>query len=292
MLTLPLRAQQRRTTAEEYIERYKYLAIQEMQDYGIPASITMAQGLLESGNGNSALATGANNHFGIKCKADWTGARVYHDDDEKGECFRRYRTPEESYRDHSLFLRNGQRYASLFQLDPTDYRGWARGLKSAGYATNPQYATLLINLIERYNLQSLDTQPLSVAEARQRQRRSNRTGLLVKPVHPVLYNNGVRYVVAQSGDSFIAIANERDMPVARLLEVNDMPYDMPLQEGMAVYIAPKKNKSATVFAHIMTAADSYHSVAQQYGIKLGKLEKMNPAARTQPPYVGQIIRLK
>jgi flagellum-specific peptidoglycan hydrolase FlgJ len=142
-------------TSLEYIEQFKRIAIEEMLKSGIPASITLAQGLLESASGNSTLATQANNHFGIKCNVDWTGPTILKDDDAAGECFRVYESAEQSYRDHSEFLKR-TRYSSLFQLDINDYRGWAIGLKKAGYATNPKYADLLIDLIERYQLDQYD----------------------------------------------------------------------------------------------------------------------------------------
>ncbi len=148
---------QSKMSPEEYIYMYKDLAISEMQISGIPASITLAQGMFESGYGGSRLAVKANNHFGIKCGGDWRGATISHDDDAKGECFRKYRTVEESYSDHSKFLTGRDRYASLFDLKITDYKGWAKGLKSAGYATNPNYANMLIDIIERYNLQKFDS---------------------------------------------------------------------------------------------------------------------------------------
>ena len=151
-----LMAQTQNKTYLEYIEKHKNVAITEMQNYGIPASITMAQGLLESGAGKSQLTRESNNHFGIKCQKSWTGEKVYHDDDAKHECFRKYNSALESYEDHSQFLRKNPRYASLFQLSKTDYKGWAYGLKKAGYATNPKYAQLLIGLIETYNLDELD----------------------------------------------------------------------------------------------------------------------------------------
>lgn len=144
-----------RYTAEDYIERFKAIAIKEMNSYGIPASITLAQGILESGNGNSSLARDANNHFGIKCTSEWKGKTILKDDDEKDDCFRVYTSPEESFRDHSEFLKR-KRYASLFELNKDDYRGWATGLKAAGYATNPRYAELLITLVERYDLSKYD----------------------------------------------------------------------------------------------------------------------------------------
>jgi flagellum-specific peptidoglycan hydrolase FlgJ len=142
-------------SAEDYIERFKTIAVKEMNSYGIPASITLAQGLLESGNGNSSLARDANNHFGIKCTAEWKGKSILKDDDQKDDCFRVYTSPEESFRDHSEFLKR-KRYASLFELDKDDYKRWASGLKEAGYATNPRYAELLVTLIERYELDKYD----------------------------------------------------------------------------------------------------------------------------------------
>lgn len=142
-------------TAENYIERFKDIAIREMNSNGIPASITLAQGILESGNGNSSLAREANNHFGIKCTSEWKGKTILKDDDQKDDCFRVYTSADESFRDHSEFLKR-KRYAALFELNKNDYQGWALGLKEAGYATNPRYAELLISLIERYNLNSFD----------------------------------------------------------------------------------------------------------------------------------------
>lgn len=142
-------------TAVSYIERFKQIAIREMNNSGIPASITLAQGILESGNGNSELALKGNNHFGIKCTPEWKGKTMLKDDDQKDDCFRVYKTPEESFKDHTEFLKR-KRYAPLFELDKNDYRGWATGLKAAGYATNPRYAELLISLIERYNLNRFD----------------------------------------------------------------------------------------------------------------------------------------
>jgi hypothetical protein len=144
-----------KTSAEIYVDKFKNIAIREMKSYGIPASITLAQGILESGSGNSKLAREANNHFGIKCTSDWTGGKIFEDDDKEDECFRVYKSAEESFRDHSEFLKR-KRYAALFELNKNDYRGWATGLKAAGYATNPKYADLLISLVERYNLNRFD----------------------------------------------------------------------------------------------------------------------------------------
>jgi flagellum-specific peptidoglycan hydrolase FlgJ len=143
-------------TSLQYIDRFKAIAIQEMNLYGIPASITLAQGLFESGSGNGELARVANNHFGIKCTPTWDGKTYYKDDDNPNDCFRVYDKAEDSFRDHSLFLKKRKNYASLFVLDPTDYKGWAKGLKKAGYATNPNYPSLLINIIQKYNLDQYD----------------------------------------------------------------------------------------------------------------------------------------
>ena len=147
---------QDRTTKQEYIDKYKQLAIDDMETYGIPASIKMAQALLESDAGNSRLAREGNNHFGIKCKKEWTGETIHHDDDAPQECFRKYASAAQSFRDHSEFLDRSPRYQSLFDLDPLDYKGWAYGLKAAGYATNPKYPELLIKLIEDNKLYLLD----------------------------------------------------------------------------------------------------------------------------------------
>ena len=150
-------ANAQRMTPQEYIEKYKDIAIEEMHRSGVPASITLAQGILETESGNSDLVQRSNNHFGIKCKSDWQGESVSHTDDAPNECFRKYSSARDSYADHSNFLKKSGRYSSLFNLAPTDYKGWAQGLKSAGYATNPRYPSILIGNIEKYQLNNLDT---------------------------------------------------------------------------------------------------------------------------------------
>ena len=159
-LALTLTANAQRMTTEEYIAQYKDVAIKKMREYKIPASITLAQGILESGSGNSRLARKANNHFGIKCHKEWHGKKFYMDDDEKHECFRKYPKAADSYRDHSKFLTQRGRYTFLFQYDITDYKKWAYGLKKAGYATNPKYPRLLIKIIEKYHLDQCDKEEL------------------------------------------------------------------------------------------------------------------------------------
>lgn len=268
--------------SQKYIATYKDIAIEQMQRYKIPASITLAQGIIESGNGNGRLAVKGNNHFGIKCGANWNGARIHHDDDLKGECFRKYRSAEESYIDHSLFLINGKRYASLFDLEITDYQGWARGLKSAGYATNPQYANILIRTVEDNNLAQYDRKAINPND-----------GLSKKPHRTGRYhgkNNDVKYIVALADDSFARIANEMRVPLDKLLEYNDLDYVIPTVEGVAIYLKAKKSKSASVPYHIVADGETMHSISQQYGIKLKSLKKMNRKLKGREPNVGYRLR--
>ena len=188
---MPVSAQRRNTLYNKYIKEYAPLAIEQMDKYKIPASITLAQGLLESGAGRSVLARKSNNHFGIKCHG-WPGGKVYHDDDEKGECFRAYRKVEDSYEDHSQFLKNGPRYAFLFKLKITDYKGWAKGLKKAGYATDRSYANRLITIIEDYELYKYDTKGMSKREARRWQKLLKKKPWLANP-HRTYLANGLRW---------------------------------------------------------------------------------------------------
>lgn len=286
---------QYKMTNQEYVDTYKYMAMRSMKEFGIPASITLAQGLLESGNGGSRLAVEGNNHFGIKCKGSWDGGRIYHDDDEKGECFRKYRNAEFSYRDHSKFLTESPRYAALFKLSITDYKGWAYGLKAAGYATNPKYPELLIGIIEKNNLQQLD-RPNSVggllAKRADRKETKEELNEPLTPRHTTERNNGVRYVISISGESFASIAAQYNMSVKRLLKINDIRSAFPLPEGTAIYIEPKRGKSSGTRIHTVQTSDSYHSIAQQYGIKLKNLQKMNPMTRKFAPRIGQELRLR
>lgn len=296
LLLLPAvcRAQYKMTT-QEYIATYKYMAMRSMKEFGIPASITLAQGLLESGNGGSRLAVEGNNHFGIKCKGSWTGAKIYHDDDAKGECFRKYRNAEQSYRDHSKFLTESARYANLFKLDVTDYEGWAYGLKAAGYATNPKYPQLLIDIIEKNRLYQLDRSAGAGGLLARRENRKEAKAELsepLRPKHAIERNNGVRYIVSQEGESFASVAAQYNISVKRLLKVNDLKNSFPLPEGTALYIEPKRGKSSSAAIHTVESGDSYHSISQRYGIKLKKLQKMNPAIRRFPPRIGQQLRLR
>lgn len=275
-------AQVRSKTYEQYINKYKDIAIDEMNKHHIPASITLAQGILESGAGQSWLAQASNNHFGIKCGISWTGNTVRHDDDARSECFRAYKHPKESYEDHSKFLMTGQRYAFLFKLDPTDYRGWARGLKQAGYATAPDYANRLINLIELYELYKYDY-------------KSNMKWVFTNtnPHQPYLAN-GLVYVVARFGDTWKSIGKEFDISSRKLIKYNDLYKDYILKEGDIVYLEKKRIRADEEhIIHQVRPGDSMHSISQRYGIQLKNLYKMNKMKPEDPtPSIGFYLRLR
>jgi hypothetical protein len=273
----------RNSAYESYIQKYKDVAVSEMKQYHIPASITLAQGLLESGAGQSDLARKSNNHFGIKCADNWTGRRVYHDDDARGECFRAYRDPKDSYSDHSKFLRNRTRYASLFQLKTTDYKGWAHGLKKAGYATDPRYATRLIDIIETYELYRYDS--------------GAKGGSYAEFSHTPYTNNGLLYIKARRGDTLKSIAKEFGMSARKLRKWNDLYKGYVPQEGDIIYLEKKKRRAAKTSGlrrmHTLKKSESLHTVSQIYGIRLKNLYKMN---HLQPgdaaPETGSSLRVR
>ena len=279
---LTLQAQTRNKQYEAYIQKYRELAVEEMKKYHIPASITLAQGLLESGAGQSALARKSNNHFGIKCGSDWYGKTVSHDDDARGECFRAYKHPKDSYEDHSKFLAGRPRYASLFNLNITDYRGWARGLKKAGYATNPRYADQLIGIIELYELYKYDDK--------------NYLKWLKKNPNPhqTYIANGLLYIVVRAGDSWKSISQEFDISQKKLRKYNDLYKGYALQVGDILYLE-KKNKKADKehIVHVLRAGESMYSISQKYGIRLKNLYKLNKMDEDDPaPKIGTILRLR
>ena len=271
----------------DYISLWSNVAVEHMQQYRIPASITLAQGILESGNGNSPLATEANNHFGIKCH-EWTGEKVYFDDDKKQECFRKYPSGDESYKDHSVFLTTRQRYKSLFQLPIDDYKSWANGLKTAGYATNPQYANKLIDLIERLRLFEFDEKTIkNPAEQQLAQEIKNEkeeksvkidASALDYKAHSVNKNkNEVNYVIAKKGDTYYKIAQEFNLAMRQLYKYNDFgPKKDLLEPGDIVYIAPKrlhaKEKGAVYIAKKET---TIREISQLEGIKIESLLRIN-----------------
>ena len=279
---LTIQAQTRNKQYEDYIKKYRELAVEEMKKYHIPASITLAQGLLESGAGQSTLARKSNNHFGIKCGSDWRGKTVSHDDDARGECFRAYKHPKESYEDHSKFLAGRSRYASLFKLKITDYKGWARGLKKAGYATNPRYADQLIGIIELYELHKYDEK--------------NYLKWIKKNPNPhqTYIANDLLYIVVRAGDSWKSISKEFDISQKKLRKYNDLYKGYALQVGDILYLE-KKNKKADKehIVHVLRAGESMYSISQKYGIRLKNLYKMNKMDADDPaPEVGTILRLR
>lgn len=272
---------------QAYIEQYKDLAITEQERHAIPASITMAQALLESSAGVSRLATIGNNHFGIKCGKDWTGDAMHHDDDQLGECFRKYKKPIESFEDHSLFLKR-QRYAFLFQYDITDYKAWANGLSRAGYATDPTYPEKLIKIIETYDLAKLDTKAKAVEPAEDAPNYEQLWGYIE------IENNGVRCVRVITKDKLSNVAKAFKMSEKKLLYYNDLMANMDvLEAGDYVYLWFKKNRADNRFEeHTVEAGESMHSISQLYGIKLKKLYKLNDLEYGTPAEVGKVLQLQ
>lgn len=274
-------------TVEQYIEKYSALAIEEMYRSRIPASITLAQGILESGNGNSRLSTEANNHFGIKCKATWTGKTLYEDDDAPQECFRKYDAAIDSYRDHSDFLMNNKRYAFLFDLDSKDYKSWAYGLKKAGYATNPQYPELLITFIEKHKLHKYDEVKISEEEEKEK---AEEKAEVIKTYGKEFIINGVPAITAKANESFAQIALNYDIKVFQLYKYNDLQKDDECHEGDTIFLKSKKNK-AEVETSIFGKGDNTHKISQRFAIKLEKILSRNNLVLNQQPAVGQIIYL-
>ena len=313
---------------EIYIEKYSALAVAEMYRSGVPASITLAQGLLESGNGQSELARKSNNHFGIKCHNNWTGGRVYHDDDAKGECFRKYSHPYESYRDHSDFLRYRDRYKFLFDYKVTDYKSWAYGLKKAGYATDPAYPKKLIKLIEDYDLHEYDRKPASYGRTGVNEvgkRSKDKTVITFKgenlpeeiPVSPTVIEqsrplsskqkeefhfslsrqmysqNGVPFVYSVEGDTYASIAAAHNLFAREVLMFNDLKAEQVLQPGTVVYLRAKKKGAAKgIDKYVIEEGESLREVAQRYGVKLKSLLKLNGFEEGFVPREGDIILLR
>ena len=286
----------------DYILKYKDAAIAQMQQSGIPASITLAQACLESGFGTSTLATSGNNHFGIKCH-DYTGRKMYVDDDVKDDCFRVYDKVEDSFQDHSDFLRYRSRYSFLFDLDPTDYKGWAYGLKAAGYATDPQYATRLIDLIERYNLQQYDSAvnpeelpvtPVVAKMPEQVELKASSPLYRISLQREILTRNKVMYVVANGYETFSSIAREFNLFNREILRFNDEKRDRMLQDGEIVYVEAKKKQAGNYLdKHVVEEGETMHEISQQYAVRLKNLYKYNPGlASGREPEPGSIINLR
>ncbi|MDR0421362.1 MAG: glucosaminidase domain-containing protein [Prevotellaceae bacterium] len=305
-------------TREQYIEKYRNIAIRQMKSYGIPASIILAQACLESNNGNSSLAVKGKNHFGIKC-AGWQGRKVYHDDDKANECFRAYGTDEESFVDHSDFLRYRQRYAFLFDLKITDYKGWARGLKKAGYATAPKYAEMLIKIIEDFQLYKYDdknytpppsttsestgnantaykkeTKPIEVVKKpSEAMREYNIDNFVITLNRNIGKRNGVKYIIAKYNDTYERIGDEFKMSAEQLRKYNDAAKnEQPVKDDI-VYIAAKKSKAGKDFPmHVAEAGETLRSISQLYGVKLRDLCKKNNMPADETLEDEQVVYLR
>ena len=311
-----------------YITRYKDLAIAEMKRTGVPAAITLAQGIHETEAGTSVLVRKSNNHFGIKCKDEWRGESVSHDDDARGECFRKYAAPEDSYRDHSDFLRNRPNYASLFTLDPTDYQSWAFGLKKAGYATNPKYAQVLIKLIQDYNLEDYtliamgkmkeqdglaknnevipDKSPSVVLVKNNDSEKEKRTepvvteNKVVQETRPsvtqVSYPSGefkindTRVVYVKKGTSYLTIAQQYEIPLARLFEFNDLKPQEVTDNDELIFIQRKRKTGEHEF-HTVQPGETMNDIAQSEALRLESLLDYNNMTANMQPAVGETLNL-
>ena len=286
----------------KYIDRFREIAVREMMVYRIPASITLAQGIYESNAGTSRLATEANNHFGIKCHKEWTGQTFIQDDETKNECFRRYENPEESFRDHSFFLTQRDRYKNLFLLEITDYKGWAKGLKEDGYATNPKYPEKLISTIEIYGLSNYDIADYSqfFSDSTSIGIDSSRKGLHVKKYEvfaegpggrTVYINNGLQFITLKKNDNLKKIAAAFGVSDRKILKWNDMKKGSSLAAGQIVYLENKKQKGAASH-HVVESQETMYTISQRYGIQLKYLYKRNGMKPGQVPRTGQKLLLR
>ena len=293
----------------EYVLKFKDIAIEEMKRTGVPAAITLAQGIHETSAGQSELVIKSNNHFGIKCKTEWTGPSVSHDDDARGECFRKYSSPYDSYRDHSDFLASRSHYASLFKLDPTDYEAWAKGLKKAGYATNPKYPQILIKLINDYNLQdysliAMGSKPDNSKEvwaSNSNKQEENAPIAAVteavdaspqRTIYPagVFKINDTKVVFVAKGTSFLALANEHDVQLNRLFEFNDMHPQEVAATDQLIYLQRKRKTGASEF-HIVAKGENLFEIAQAEAIRLESLQEYNFLKKNMQPRVGEKLYL-
>ena len=313
----------------DYCQKYNKIAVREMKMYKIPASITLAQGMIESGCGKSVLAIDSRNHFGIKCQKEWIGEKYYYDDDKPGECFRKYDNIDESFRDHSLFLTTRARYASLFTLQITDYKGWATGLKQAGYATNPDYANMLIRLIESQQLYRFDdtlfvkkddialissgnhvnTVPANPPDITNDKTTKNEGRILfrtsyIKPLssaYSFLYTSGsgrkvyqncdVPFIFAKTGDTWYSIADEFKIYSFQVYRQNDLLKTDPITPGQMLYLEPKKKKGSDN-TYTVKKGDSMYSISQEKCIKLKRLRKYNRLQAGDEPKPGFDLRLR
>jgi LysM repeat protein len=332
-LSLALAAHAQKQKTEAYINTYKEIAIAEMMRTGVPASITLAQGILESQSGESDLVKGSNNHFGIKCKTEWTGEKIYHDDDAKGECFRVYPSADESFRDHSDFLKTRAHYAFLFKLDPTDYEGWAKGLKKAGYATNPAYPQKLMKLINDYQLQQYslmaiarlnepaqrdevtavevkeikevkEVEEVTLVKEVKEDKEAENNGTLTEPViitaaakKTTTYPQGIfsinhtKVIYATAGTSLLALANQYDLPLGKLIEYNDLE-EMDVLDMDRLVFVEKKQKKGSVDFHTVAPGENLHAISQLEGIRLENLLEYNNLKKSTQLSTGEKIYLR
>jgi hypothetical protein len=298
--------------AQAYINRYSSLAVSEMMRTGVPASITLAQGMIESDFGRSTLAREGNNHFGIKCHNDWTGPAIRHNDDRRNDCFRKYSRPEDSFYDHSDFLKSGSRYKELFNLSQTDYKGWAHGLKRAGYATNPDYAGMLIRKIEENNLYYFDKVNQLPPQAKvvpQPEKTDDTATLQLNMGYPqpvtlenenvpahvsrIMENNRIQYIIVRDGETPGMIENEFQLLKWELAKYNELNASFTPVAGQMLYLQPKRDRAEPgKEIHVARNGDSMYLISQIYGIKLKKLYEYNRINEGAEPVPGDKIWLR
>ena len=286
---------------KEYIANYNDLAVKEMKRSGIPASITLAQAMLESNNGNSTLARKANNHFGIKCHSSWNGPKVYHDDDRRNECFRKYKSVYESYIDHSSFIVNGNRYQFLFNYKANNYKSWAKGLQKAGYATSKTYASMLIKIIEDNKLYLFDTGN-GISNTYSEETQPDSLKIVPGDVdnfsisinkHKVYNKNRIDYIIVKKGDTFQALTEEFGMLLFELYKYNELEQSAKLIDGQIMYLQPKRSKAGHGLEyHEVNEGETMYLISQMYGIKLNKLYEKNLMKKGSEPEVGQKLWLR
>lgn len=288
ILPVSLAAQKKNKAYEDYVNKYNKIAIDHMKRHKIPASIKLGQGILESGGGLSKLARESNNHFGIKCHNDWKGPSVIARDDRPDDCFRKYKKVEDSYEDHSKFLTGKSRYSFLFDLNITDYKGWARGLQKAGYATDKAYANKLIKVIEDYELYKYDKK----SNWKNSGKESEQTNIVAYR-HTPYKTHGLIYVLAEDNDTYENIAAEFKFKPKDLYKYNEVPEGFPLQKGDLVYFEKKKKKAdKPYYEHVVKIGESMHSISQLYGIRVKNLYKMNKKDMEYVPTEGDVLKLR
>lgn len=302
---------QQEEVIKNYIETYRDIAIAEMHRTGIPAAIKLAQGIHETAAGTSDLVRRSNNHFGIKCKSNWTGESVKHTDDAPNECFRKYADPLDSYRDHSDFLKGSKRYASLFTLDPLDFAGWANGLKKAGYATNPKYPQIIIKLVEKYQLQDYTLIAMGKMEPKEAILAKNNdvaapADAAVAVSHPVsnviskpakTYPSGefkindTRVVYAQAGISYLSLAQQYNVSLKRIFEFNELPELETVYQDQLIFLQ-RKRKSGAAEIHVVKAGETLQDIAQEQGIRMESLLEYNHLQPHMQPADGEQLYLR